>query len=197
MSNMKKIIAILCALTLAFAGGLAVGLNLTKSGGDEYDVATLQEKIVEMSELTTLELEYTDQGTFKGEAKKFLGYDIPGTSKAMQLEYSGIIKAGSVLKDNVDVDIDGDTITVRVPHSEILSHEIDEDSIKIVYLDNGIFNKVTPKETNALRKKTKAAKQASVLKTDFLNQADHKAVSQITTFLETACPDAEVTVEFK
>lgn len=194
---MKKIIAIFCALALAFLGGVAFGLNCINSGGDEYDVSALKEKIVDISELSALELDYTDQGTFKGQAKKFLGYDIPGTSKALQLEYSGTVKAGPVLKDNLDVDIDGDKITVTIPHSEILSHEIDEDSIKIVYLDNGIFNKVTPKDTNTLRQKTKKAKEANILESDFLDQADQKAVDQITTFLQTTCPDAEISVEFK
>lgn len=196
---MKKepgtIIAIIAALVLGFFAGILYDHFLDNA----YDVEELEQRLVEVSELATLECEYTDQGTYTGDAKTILGFKLPFTSKSMQIQYSGKVKAGPVLKDNMEIALDESAgkISVKIPHSQILSHEVDEDSLKIIYVKNGVFNSVTPEDTNTLRKETKKKKEESILKSDFLEQADAKAVEQITTFLKTACPDLEVSVELK
>ena len=75
--------------------------------------------------------------------------------------------------------------------------EIDEDSIQIIYVKNGIFNSVTPENTNDLRKQTKKAKEKSILESDMLDQADENAISQITTLLNSVYPDLDVEVVVK
>ena len=196
---MKKFLAILITIIIALIVGFACGVYYSSNYSDDYDSEEIEQKIVEISELATLQNTYTDEGTFNGDAKKVLGYDIPFTKKAMQIRYSGTIKMGPELQDNMTVDLDksANKATVTIPHSQILSHEIDEDSIQIIYVKNGIFNSVTPENTNDLRKQTKKAKEKSILESDMLDQADENAISQITTLLNSVYPDLDVEVVVK
>ena len=116
----------------------------------------------------------------------------------MKIQYSGVVKMGPNMENmKLKLDNAAKKLTVRIPHSEILSHEIDEDSIQIIYIKNGVFNSVTPENTNQLRKDTKAKKEKSIKESGSLEQADQKAVEQITTFLNTVYPDLEVEVKVK
>ena len=195
---MKKVLAILITILVALAAGFAGGVYYAGLEGDSYDEQTIEEKLFEVSELTTLELAYTDEGDYSGDAKKLLGHDIPFTKKAMKIQYSGVVKMGPNMENmKLKLDNAAKKLTVRIPHSEILSHEIDEDSIQIIYIKNGVFNSVTPENTNQLRKDTKAKKEKSIKESGSLEQADQKAVEQITTFLNTVYPDLEVEVKVK
>ena len=195
---MKKFLAILITIIIALVVGFAGGVYYASNHGEQVDAADLEEKVVEISELATLKVDYTEEGTFKGDAKKVLGYDIPFTKKAMQIQYSGTVKMGPNLKDRVKVDLDDASkkATITIPHSEILSHEVDENSIKVIYVKNGIFNSVTPENTNQLRKEMKAEKEKSIKEGDYLEQADENAVTQITNFLKTVYPNLDVEVQF-
>ena len=195
---MKKFLAILITIIIALVVGFAGGIYYASNHSEKVDPKDLEEKIVEISELATLKVDYTEEGTFEGDAKTILGYDIPFTKKAMQIQYSGTVKMGPVLQDRIKIDLD-DTAkkaTITIPHSEILSHEVDENSIKVVYVKNGIFNSVTPENTNQLRKEMKAEKEKSIKEGDYLKQADENAVTQITQFLNTVYPDLDVDVTF-
>ncbi len=196
---MKKFLAIVITIIIALIVGFAGGVYYSGNYSDDYDSAAIEEKIIEISELTTLKCNYTDEGTFNGDAKKVLGYDIPFTKKAMQIRYSGTVKMGPDLQGNMTVDLDSSAhkATVTIPHSQILSHEIDEDSIQIVYVKNGIFNSVTPENTNKLRQQSKKAKEKSILESNMLDQADENAISQITTLLNSVYPNLEIEVKVK
>ena len=196
---MKKAIAFLIVIILALIAGFAGGVYYANNHSDHYNAKAIEEKIIEISELATFEWSYSDEGEYTGDPKHILGFDIPFTKKAMIIRYSGTVKMGPKLKDNMKVDLDetNSAVTVTIPHSEILSHEVDEDSIEIVYVKNGIFNSVTPENTNELRKEMKKKKEKSIKDSVLLDQADALAVEQITTFLNSVYPDLNVNVEVK
>ena len=194
---MKKVLIVLILMALSFVGGFVAHYYYDANTGDSYDAAVIEKNLTDISELASLQCDYTEQSTFKGEPKTVFGKNIPFTSKAMQIRYNGTVKFGPDMSAmQVDLNEASKTLTVKIPHSKILSHEIDEESIEIIYIDNGIFNSVTPEDTNNLRKDAKAEKEKSLEKTDFLQQADTKAVEQITKFLQTAYPELTVNVEF-
>ena len=193
---MKNVLACLIALVVGVGLGIVVDRTILKGSGDEYNSVTLEEEIKEISELSVLELDYTDQEDWKGEAKKIFGKDIPFTDKSMQLIFSGVVKAGPDL-EKMEINADKGNISVAIPHSDILSHEIDENSIKIQYVNNGVFNRITPQNMNEVRKKAKETKEKKIRDGDFLKQADDKAVERIRSYLETAYPDATVSVNIK
>ena len=193
---MKNVLACLIALVVGVGLGIVVDRTVLSGSGDKYDSVTIEEEIKEISELSVLELDYTAQEDWKGEAKKIFGKNIPLTSKSMQLIFSGIVKAGPDL-EKMEINAGEGNISVTIPHSDILSHEIDEDSIKIQYIKNGAFNKVTPQNMNEVRKKAKETKEKEIRDGDFLKQADDKGVEQIKAYLTTAYPDATVNVTIK
>ena len=194
---MKKALAILIVIALAFVGGFAVGVYYTNNHGDHYSSQTIEEKIIGISELAALEWDYTDEGEYTGDPKQVLGFNIPFTKKSMRIQYSGTVKMGPDLQGNMKVDLDdaANAAKITIPHSKILSHEINEDSIQVIYIKNGIFNSVTPKNANELRKEMKEKKEKSIRQGDLLDLADTKAIEQITTFLNSVYPDLEVEVE--
>jgi len=196
---MKKVLAIIITIILALVAGFAGGYYYAKNGDGDNSPVTIEDEIYEISELATLEWDYTEIGEFRGDAKKILNFDIPFTKKAMKIQYSGKVKMGPELKDNLQVDLDevAKTVTVTIPHSVILSHEIDEESMQILYVKNGIFNSVTPENTNKLREDTKKKKEKSILKSEYPSQADEYAVKQITTYLNSVYPDLKVEVIVK
>lgn len=193
---MKSVLAFVIALVVGVGLGIVIDRTVLNGSGDEFSAVTIEEKIKEVSELSVLEMDYTAQEDWKGEAKKVFGKEIPLTSKSMQLIFSGIVKAGPNLEE-MNIEAGENDISVTLPHSDILSHEIDEDSIQIQYVKNGVFNRVTPKNMNEVRKKAKETKEKEIRDSDFLKQADDKSVEQIKSFLETAYPDATVTVSVK
>ncbi len=195
---MKKVLVVLILMIASFIGGFICHYYYDANHGDSYDAAIIEKNLTDIAELATLQCDYTEQSTFKGEPKTIFGKNIPFTSKAMQIRYSGTVKFGPDMSAaEMDLNEEAKTLTVKIPHSTILSHEIDEDSLEVVYIDNGLFNSVTPEDTNKLRKEAKAEKEKSLADTDFYQQADTKAQEQITKFLQAAYPDLTVTVEFK
>lgn len=198
---MKKLIIALVLIVAAFIAGFEFGARYdwNPDQGEHYDPVAIEEKIVEISELATFECNYTDSDTYKGDPKKILGFALPLTAKEMMICCSGTVKMGPDIQGNLNVDLDEDAqrLVVTIPHSEILSHEVDEESVKIMYVKNGVFNSVTPQNVNDLRKKMKEREERHIKEeTDYLEQADNKAVEQISTFLNTAYPDLEVEVTF-
>ena len=191
---MKQAITIIVVFLLGIGVGIGVDKYVLKDGGEKYTAVTIEDSVKDIAELAVLENDYTDQENWDGEAKQILGKDIPFTSKSVQLVYSGVIKAGPDM-NKVKADVNGKTINVVLPHSKILSHEINEDSIVLVNVKNGIFNRVTPDNMNEVRKKAKESKEKRILESDFLDQADEKAVNQVETFLKSAYADAEVNVK--
>ena len=190
---MKQAITIIVVFVLGVSVGIGIDKQLlTKQ--ETYTAVSIEENIKEISELSVLGLDYTEQENWDGEAKTFLGKNIPFTSKSMLLLYSGVVKAGPNL-DKMQVASEGNFISVTLPHSDILSHEIDEDSIQVLSIKNGLFNRVTPENMNEIRKTAKEGKEKQIRESDFLSQADKRAVEQIRQFLQTAYPDADVKVE--
>ena len=196
---MKKALAILIVIILALIAGFAGGVYYSSNHSDNYNAEQIEESIQNSSELATLRVDYTDEGKYTGDPKKVFGFNVPFTSKEMRINYSGIIKIGPDLQKRLDIDLNNDAskVNVTIPHSEILSHEIDESSMKFVYIKNGVFNSVTPENANELRKDTKAKKEKSIKDGDYFDQADKYAVEQLTNLLTTAYPDLNVEVKVK
>lgn len=87
-----------------------------------------------------MEYKYTKMVTYSN-IKTFYGWEVPFTEKKFIITYNGSIKSGIDLND-VTVAVDNGTkeIKINLPEAKILSHEIDEDSIKIFDEKTSIFN---------------------------------------------------------
>ena len=81
---------------------------------------------------------------------------IPFTTKSFILTYDGTVKAGVDL-DGAEVSVSGTTVTITLPEAEILSHEIDEDSMEVFDEKTSIFNPFTVEDFTSFQSDQKAA----------------------------------------
>lgn len=199
---MKSVLAVIIALVVGFAGGFVVTKQLEKQDKEKatIDIEILKEEVKNISELATLQETYTASVPYNTDSKKLwkTKIKIPFSSKSMVAEYSATIKLGLKLTDdNYDLKSDDSTIRVILPHSEILSHEIDEDSWVLKDEKNGLFNPLKPEDDSKLRKLAKKTVLEELDMDKLYKEADENAKEQIEDFLKLACPDNEIVVEFK
>ena len=161
-------------------------------------MALIETQITEISELASLEYRYKGDATYDGGAKKALGINIPFTSKSMMVYYEGIVKIVTDLSMvDIELDVEAETIHVKVPRSKILSHEIDMDSWEVLDVKNGLFNSVTPEDNAEFVKTQKTNMEKEINESDLLDQADEKTKNQLVSFINITYPDLEVTVEIE
>ena len=158
----------------------------------------LKEQITEISELASLEYDYEGDASYNGSAKRILDFEIPFSSKSMKVFYKGTIKMGTDLSGlDVDMNEDNTKLVITIPHSKILSHEIDNDSWEIKDVKNGLFNRVSLEDNNEFIKQQKKIMEDKVKKDGLLEQADEKTAKQLANFMTMSYPELEVEVKFK
>lgn len=110
------------------------------------NVITLEEvesRINDIGELSTVEYLYSDAGKFT-DAHQIKDFNIPLTTKSFIVKWDGSIKAGiDLAKLKVNINEDSKTIVMHLPKAEILSHEIDENSLQTLDETKNIFNPIS------------------------------------------------------
>lgn len=100
-------------------------------------IAKLKENV---SELSTVKYHYTDVGSFENHST-ISGFRIPLTTKRFIISYDGIITLGIKL-DKVKFEVKDKVIEISLPPAELLSHELDERSLKVFDEQSGLFNAI-------------------------------------------------------
>lgn len=164
------------------------------------DAKEFESEIQDISELATIEYRYTNVGIVDGKKQfSFWAQDIPFTEKTAVIVMDGKIKAGIDCKQ-VSVKCNNLTkkIVVKLPHSSILSNELDEKSLQVVKDEQSIFNKLTQEDHNNLRKQIKDTALENAKKSNVNEIADEKAQNLIRNIIESA-PNVKGTydVEFE
>lgn len=98
----------------------------------EVDIRVINTEIQEIGELATVEYLYTDAGKFEDPAEIF-GRNIPFsfTTKSFIAKWDGSIKAGvDISRVTAEVNEASKEIVIHIPNAEILSHEIEDESIE-------------------------------------------------------------------
>ena len=178
---------LLCALVggACFLGGR---WSAGRSETAKIDTVVLQNQLSEIRELATVTYAYTNMAQFES-SNDFYGVKIPFTTK------SGTVKAGVDL-DGAEVSVSGTTVTITLPEAEILSHEIDEDSMEVFDEKTSIFNPFTVEDFPSFQSDQKAAMEEKALSRGLLAEARAKAVSSVEQLFAAALPDTyTVTVQ--
>lgn len=184
---------LLCALVggVCFLGGR---WSAGQSGTTQIDAVVLQNQLTEIRELATVTYAYTNMAQFEN-SNDFYGVKIPFTTKSFILTYDGTIKAGVDL-DGADVGISGTAVTITLPEAQILSHEIDEDSVEVFDEKASIFNPFTVEDFTSFQSDQKAAMEEKALSRGLLEEARAKAVSSVEQLFAAALPETyTVTVQ--
>lgn len=150
----------------------------------------LGEQLRSVQELTTVAYYYTNMGRFENQVD-FYGWKVPFTTKSFIISYDGVIKAGvDLTKVSIAVDEAAKTVSVALPGSQILSHEIPEDSLEVFDESDNIFNRITIEDYAGFTKDQKALMEQRAIDNGLLTGADEKACDAVSAFLS-LLPDME------
>lgn len=144
----------------------------------------LSQQIQGISELATVEYNYTNMGKFENQVT-FYGWKVPFTTKSFIVSYDGKIKVG-IDMSQVEVKIKGKTISISVPETKILSHEIDEESIEVFDETKNIFNQISITDYNQFAIDQKETIEQNVKEKGLLEESQKKVEDVLKTFIKSS-----------
>lgn len=183
---LKYIVLGLLLCAAVGAGCYFLGRAGTKSA-TKLSAVAVESRLEGVSELASVSYSYTNMAKFEN-SEEFYGVKLPFTTKSFILTYDGIIKAGVDLKD-AKVRVSGQTVTVTLPQAKILSHEIEEDSVKIFDEKTSVFNPFTVEDFTAFQSAQKTVMEQKAKERDLLGQAQKKAADSVKLLVKPALPD--------
>ena len=180
---------LLTVLALLLVGGLVMAAflcGLSRGGREAEPVITgdlLGEHLRSAQELVTVAYDYTSMSRFENQVD-FYGWKVPFTAKSFRVSYDGVIKAGVDFSQvQVEVDEIRQAVTVRLPASRILSHEIPEDSIEVFDESDNLFNRITIEDYTGFTLDQKKAMEQRAEDNGLLTSADEKARAAVESLL--------------
>lgn len=149
----------------------------------EISLSVIYDEIQNIGELATVEYLFTDAARFS-DSKQIGEWNIPFTEKSFTMKWDGVIKAGIQL-DQVVIDVDEQNmvITVTLPAAEILSYEVDNDSIEILDEKNNIFNEISVSDKIQLDAATEEEMKSRAIDNGLLEKAQSSAEDIISRLL--------------
>ncbi len=182
MKKIKRIgiaaAAVAAICLICFFAGRSIGKS---AGTTQLSAVVLENRLTEISEFASLTYSYTNMAEFEN-SKDFYGIKVPFTTKGFIITYDGEIKAGVDLS-KAQVEMKGSKIIITLPEAEILSHQIDEDSLEVFDETTSIFNPLKVTDYNAFSKDQKADMEEKAQEKGLLTEARQKAASAIEKFV--------------
>nr|WP_300848729.1 DUF4230 domain-containing protein [uncultured Acetatifactor sp.] len=157
-----------------------------EEAAQEIDIAVINAEIRDIGELATIEYLYTDAGKFEDPAELF-GKEIPFsfTTKSFIAKWDGSIKAGvDISKVTAEVNESEKKIVVHIPKAEILSHEVDDESIETLDEKDGLFNKLKIDDIRAFDANSKDAMEKRAIENGLLDKALENAKAIIRKLID-------------
>lgn len=124
---------------------------------------------------------YCTQINVTDSSRELFGNKIPFTQSKYIYSYNITIKAGYDFSQ-IQWNIKGDTIEVKLPEVKILSSEIDLDSFKVYHEEESIFNKITLSENNEALKKLQNEAQTQAIQNGLYDNARTNAETMLKSF---------------
>lgn len=177
----QLIIILLVICGLLIGAGYMIG-RADREKKAEISEVTLQGQIEAISELATVSYNYTDLGQYKS-SKEFYGTKLPLTTSKFILTYDGIIKAG-INMEGVQVSIEEQRVIVVLPKATILSHEIDESSMKVFDEKTSIFNPFTVEDYAGFYADQKTRVENKAIDKGLLTEAQEQGEKTIRSMIE-------------
>lgn len=164
------------------------------------DISAIIVEIHSIGELATVEYLYTDAGKYEDAAELF-GKEIPFsfTTKSFIAKWDGSIKAGiDITKVTAEVNEPAKEIVVHIPKAEILSHEIDDESIETLDEKDGLFNPIRVEDVRGFDAISKEAMEKRAIENGLLDKAFENAKEIIRRLIDTGLvEELEYTITFE
>ena len=195
----KGIIGLITFITLAYFALILLNIvDFSILSSNKYSETSLvQDKLIELSEWTTLRYEYSNVIVSRTDKTlTVLGNDFNFAEAIKLIEYSGYLKAGTDMsKVELRYDEENKKIYAKVPRSKILDNVVDTNSAKVEDIKGNIFSdyptQIVFDEINA----NKAELEEEKISEGFLEEADRRIKQLLTSFL-LANGYEEVVIEF-
>lgn len=174
------LVMVLVLILAAFFGGLALaGQEKTP----EITSDLLSQELRTAQELVSVEYHYTNMGKFENQMD-FYGWKVPFTGKSFIISYDGIVKAGvDMAAVEVRVNESAKTVTVTLPQSRVISHEIPESSIQVFDETHNIFNPISIEDYTSFTRDQKKAMEDKATENGLLTAASEKAKLAVSSLL--------------
>lgn len=196
---MKKLfVGVIIFIFLIQIGGFVFFTQIKPTGitsSQSSHTSLIQERVVELAELSTLKYEYS-KAMVNREDKKIPMTDIRFAETIKLVEYTGYLKAGSDLsKVEVDYDEVGKLVTVRVPKAKILDNVIELENMTIEDVKGNIF--FDPPTQNIIDdvNEEKNEFEEEKISDGFLTEADKRTEEVLKSFLNFD-KENEIIIEF-
>ena len=184
MGLKMKILLILLTLLLICGAVLAAflcGLRQASQAAEQITGDLLASRLRSVQELVTVSYYYTNMGRFENQVD-FYGWKVPFTTKSFIVSYDGVIKAGVDL-EQLQVSIGDREVTVTLPESRIISHEIPEDSLEVFDESDNLFNHITIEDYTAFTRDQKSAMEQRAVDGGLLDRANQEARTAVDSLL--------------
>ncbi len=141
----------------------------------EVNISMIDLQVKDMGELATRAYHYADAGKFE-DSVQFLGITLPWMTKSFVAKWEGTIKAGiDITKVRTEYDEKTRTFTVYLPEAQILSHEIQSDTIETLDERSGLFNPVKVDDVRNFDANSKAEMEEQAIRNGLLRDANAAA----------------------
>lgn len=149
----------------------------------------------DIGELATQAAYCTEVNVTEG-SRNLFGITIPFTQSKYIYSYDVTIKAGF---DFVEIqwELNGHTIEVRLPQAEVLSTEIDLDSLKVYHEEESIFRQITLTENNEALQTLQENAEQNAVENGLLDNARSNAETILTGFFGNVYDMDEYEIVFK
>jgi len=200
----KKFMAVVVLLAI-LAGGLYLffktdifdGLLSTEELEDTVPVvnmAALQEQVLPIGELATIEYNYTTVIS-STTSLKFKNVKVPFTTNRIIVALDGTMKIGiDVSKISIDGSESSQTVTITIPKPVVQDHYTIEETLRVLDEKKNIFNPVTIEDYTKLSVAEKKKMEEKARKDGLFERAEEEAVKIITQFAGGFVPE-DYTVE--
>lgn len=164
------LLAIVCFAVGFFSGGREEKPPVLSS-------ITVENQLQQISQLATIRYSYTNMGQFEN-SNEFYGIKLPFTTKRFIVAYDGTITAGVDLSQ-AKVTITDQKVTIALPAPQILSHEVDPNSLEVFDETTSIFNPITIEDYTGFQADQQGVMEDKAIQGGLLTQAKDQAEAAI------------------
>lgn len=164
------ILAIVCFAVGFFSGGREEKPPVLSS-------ITVENQLQQISQLATIRYSYTNMGQFEN-SNEFYGIKLPFTTKRFIVAYDGTITAGVDLTE-AKVTVTDQKVTIALPAPQILSHEVDPNSLEVFDETTSIFNPITIEDYTGFQADQQGVMEDKAIQGGLLTQAKDQAETAI------------------
>lgn len=170
----RRVVGILLIIAAVSAIGFGVK-NYIFSGSKTTKIG-----FEDIGELAT-QTAYCTEVNVTDASRELFGMKIPFTQSKYVYSYDIEIKAGFDFTQ-IEWDVNGSTIEVKLPEAKILSSEVDLDSLEVYHEDESIFRPISLEENNDAVAQLKETAEKDAVENGLLDNARENAETILTSF---------------